>query len=106
MEIRQPSQNTLDKYGLTLQEWMDIWERQGKKCPICEKEPKTLSPTEFMIDHKHVRKWKTMKPEDRKKYVRGILCQWCNRSYLAKAMTSKKAANIIVYLDAFENTEK
>lgn len=102
MEIHQASQAVLDKYGLTLREWQAMWDKQGRMCPICNKEPKTGKPTEFNVDHKHVPKWKTMKPEERRKYVRGIVCQWCNRSYLAKAMTVKKAANIVIYLNAFE----
>jgi hypothetical protein len=96
--LRLPSQNVLNKYGITLEEWITIFKAQGWKCPICNKIPKTGSPTEFNIDHKHVPKWKKMPPEQRKKYVRGILCQWCNRSYMAKAMTIEKAQNIIKYL--------
>jgi hypothetical protein len=103
MEIRQCSQAVLDKYGLTREEWQAMWDAQGKRCPICEKEPKTQSPTEFMVDHKHVRKWKTMLPEERKKYVRGLVCQWCNRSYISKAITVEKAKNIIIYLQKFES---
>ena len=98
LEIRQPSVTTLEKYGLVLEEWKTIWESQGKKCPVCEKEPKTQSPTEFMIDHAHVKGWKNMSPEQRKKYVRGILCYFCNRFYLAKAISIQKAKNIIKYL--------
>jgi hypothetical protein len=99
MEIRTPSQTTLDKYGLSLGEWLAIWEHQGKKCPICNKVPKTGSPTEFNIDHRHTPRWKKLLPSQRKTYVRGILCQWCNRSFMAKGMTIEKAKNIVKYLE-------
>jgi len=98
MEIRPPRQETLDKYGLSMEEWKALWESQGKRCPICGKFPKTGSPCEFNIDHKHFPRFHQMAPELRKKFVRGILCQWCNRSYMAKAMTIAKAHNIITYL--------
>jgi hypothetical protein len=98
MEIRQPSQATLDKYGLSLELWRFIWETQGKKCPICFKEPKTGHPCEFNIDHKHVRNYDKLPPEVRRNLVRGIVCQWDNRSFLAKGMTVDKARNIVVYL--------
>ena len=98
MEIHQPSQSTLEKYGLTLDLWLAIWEHQGKKCPVCDKEPKTGTGVEFHIDHRHVPKWSAMPPEERRKYVRGIVCHWCNRSYLSKGMTRFKAFHLIDYL--------
>ena len=106
MEIKEASQNVLDKYGLTLAEWKDIWNRQGKKCPICKKEPKTGTPIEFNVDHAHVKGWKKLPPEERKLYVRGIVCNWCNRSYISKAISVIKAKNIIEYLTDFENRRK
>ncbi len=108
MEIREASEATLKKYGLTRDEWRAIWVEQGMKCPICEKTPKTQTPVEFNIDHQHVRGWKKMSPEEKKKYVRGIVCGWCNRSYLAKGMTIKKAKLMSAYLEKHEKrkTEK
>jgi hypothetical protein len=104
MEIRQPSQATLDKYGLSIELWLAIWEGQGRKCPICNKEPKTGTPVEFNVDHKHTPKWKKMLPMERRLYVRGIVCQWDNRSFLAKGMTLVKARNMLKYLEQFEGS--
>lgn len=96
--VHIPSPSTLDKYGLTEDEWITIFEQQGWKCPICNKEPKTGSPVEFNIDHYHTPRWKKLTPAQRKTHVRGICCQWCNRSYLAKGMTLEKAKNLVIYL--------
>jgi hypothetical protein len=79
MEIRQPSQATLDKYGLTLELWLAIWDHQDRMCPVCEKEPKTGTGVEFNIDHRHVPNYYKKTAEERRKYVRGIVCNHCNR---------------------------
>lgn len=53
-----------------------------------------------MTDHKHVKGWKAMPPEKRKLYVRGILCWFCNHSYLGRSMTLERARNVVKYLEA------
>ena len=102
MEIKTPKQATLDKYGLSLEGWKEIWKRQGKKCPICGKEPKTGTGCEFNVDHEHIKSWKKMPPEERRLYVRGIVCYMCNRYYMAKGMTNKKAMGIVNYLNDYD----
>ena len=76
-----------------------MYEAQGGICPICEKKPKNDN---FRIDHEHVKGWKKMPPEKRKLYVRGLVCMFCNRYYLAKAINQSKARNIIRFLDNYE----
>jgi hypothetical protein len=95
-----PSKKTLDKYGLSEEEWVAILEKQNFKCPICEKEP---SSGIFRTDHYHVPKWKSMPSEQRKKYVRGLLCYFCNRYYVGRSITIEKAENVVKYLSAFED---
>jgi hypothetical protein len=98
--IRIPSKATLKKYGLSEQEWTDILHNQGDVCPICKKVPST---GRWVTDHFHVKGFKKMKPEDKKKYVRGVTCWFCNRNYLAKGITIEKAENIVKYLKAHES---
>jgi hypothetical protein len=97
--VRTPTKMTLDKYGLSLPEWKAIYVGQGGVCAICGKAP---SSGIFHVDHKHIPKYKTMPAQIKKMYVRGLLCQFCNRFYMARAMTKLKAENIIKYLDQFE----
>jgi hypothetical protein len=94
-----PSKSTLDKYGLSSQDWESILHSQGDVCPICERTP---SSGRFYIDHCHVPKWKSMPSEHRKLYVRGLLCYFCNRYYVGRSITIKKAENVVKYLSAFE----
>lgn len=66
---------------------------------MCGKLPKS---GRLNIDHFHVKNWKKKPPEERKKYVRGLLCYMCNLFYMARGMEIYKASNIIKYLKRFE----
>lgn len=57
-------------------------------------------------DHEHVRGWKRMLPAERRLYVRGILCVWCNYRIVRRGATRAKLANAVVYLDAYERRSK
>lgn len=96
--IQVPSRATLKKYGLDSESWLCILQSQGHVCAICRKVPKT---GRFVTDHAHVPKWKAMKPEKRRLYVRGLTCWWCNKTYLGRAITAEKAMNVVLYLRAF-----
>jgi hypothetical protein len=52
-------------FGITLQEYNELFEKQGQRCCICGKENK--SGKRFPVDHCHT----TLK-------IRGILCDQCN----------------------------
>ncbi len=97
IEIREPSSATLKKYGLELNDWKEIIRLQGYLCPICLRP--LIKPC---VDHFHVRAWRKMKPEIRKRYVRGLTCVYCNRRLLAKGITLQRARNIVTYLERFE----
>ena len=97
--VRVPKDATLKRYGLTLSEWEGIWRRQGEVCPICKKSPPTGNAH---IDHAHVKRWKEMKPEERKRYVRGVICAFCNMRVITKAINLEKARNLVVYLEEYE----
>ena len=52
-------------YGITLDEWQLIWEKQDGRCAICGKS--FINPRDACTDHNH----KTGE-------VRGLLCRICN----------------------------
>src|SRR5687767_4998087 len=70
-EIKVPSAATLKKYGLSAEEWLQLLADQGNVCFICQKYPST---GRLCVDHYHVPKWKSLPPEQRKLWIRGILC--------------------------------
>src|ERR1019366_1891118 len=65
------------KFGVS-EEWFgSTLAAQGGGCKIC----KTKTPGGkggFHIDHEHVEGWKEMPPDERRLYVRGLLCSNCN----------------------------
>lgn len=93
--LSSPGPATLAKYGLTLAEWLVILRRQGWVCAVCRRFPKT---GRFNTDHDHVRGWKKMPPEERKRHVRGVLCHFCNHYYVARCITVERAENVAEYL--------
>lgn len=104
MTIAYPSPGTLNKYGLTLDDFKRIIEAQGGVCPICQKVPnpsKRDGKIRWVIDHQHVKGWKNMPPEKRRLYVRGVCCWYDNRYFLSKGITPEKARNMIEYLTRF-----
>ena len=109
--VKVPSAETLRKYGLSLEDWLEFIpvpegvERTEANvlehgyCVICKKQPAT---GRMVVDHFHAPKWKKMPPDERKKYVRGVVCTTCNHFCLTRYMTAAKARNVAAYLEAFD----
>ena len=65
----------LRNYGITIEEWEAKREEQGNVCFIC----KTLPGKGILCtDHIHVKGYDKLPKEEKKKYVRGLLCFLCN----------------------------
>lgn len=95
--VTPPAQRTLDTYGITQDEWIALLAAQDWKCPVC-----LGSDKKWNTDHEHVPKWKDMPPEERKKYVRGVLCFYCNHKRVHSRMTSEMQQRITDYIRAYE----
>jgi recombination endonuclease VII len=93
--ITAPSAKTLAKYGLSEEEWWALLARQDGVCAVCRKVPNGR----FCIDHDHVKGWKKMPPEKRKQHLRGLLCWFCNHTYVGRAITVAKSRNVTAYLE-------
>lgn len=98
MPLITPTPATLKKYGLSLEEWQAMADAQEHKCFVCQREP---TKGRLHIDHDHVFMWRYMPPDERKLFVRGLLCFICNKHHLGRSMTVEKAAKIIEYLQAY-----
>lgn len=61
----------LDKYGITEEEYLKIFNYQGGVCAICGNAPKAQK---LHVDHDH-----------HTNMVRGLLCLWCNHKVLGGA---------------------
>lgn len=95
--MKLPRPATLKKYGLSNEDWIELVQLQNGVCPICERP--LVKP---VVDHLHARNWKRMPAEKRKKFIRGVPCNYCNRRRLARGMTLQIARNIVAYLERFE----
>lgn len=74
-KLRQKEQHILKTYGLSLEDYNKMRYKQNHRCYICNvSEEQTL----LCIDHIHQLGFKKMVTEDKKKYVRGLLCYLCN----------------------------
>lgn len=96
--MKIPSNTTLRKYGLSVEDWLQIWDSQNGICPICNR----YMEKTVVIDHFHAPNWKKMPPEKRKLYVRGLTDWWCNKTFLGRGITVERAQNVVKYLKAFE----
>jgi len=104
--MNPPSKQTLNRYGLTLEEYNDMLVRQEYSCAICKKPPKLHKTTRrllLVVDHVHQKGWSKMKPDDRKKYVRGLICPHCNLHIVNRNMTLDRARGAVEYLQAYED---
>lgn len=95
---KPPSIGTLRKYGLTAADWLSILRRQGGGCGVCGRRPPTVL---LCIDHEHVRGWRKLKPQERRRHVRGIACYHCNHRLLGRFITIDGIKLALVYLKAY-----
>lgn len=94
-----PRIKTIARYGLSFSEWVAILESQGGRCAICGGLP---ASGKFCIDHFHVKNWKKMPSQQRKRFVRGITCYPCNHHCLNRNMNLTKARAVVEYLEKYE----
>ncbi len=65
----------LNRFGISLEEYNYKLEQQKGVCFVCKEMPTTKR---LAVDHLHIKGFKAMSREDKKKYVRGLLCWQCN----------------------------
>jgi len=97
-DAKPPKPQSLKRYGITQEKWLEIFKSQGCICPICGKFPES---NKWATDHEHVRSFKKMSPASRAGFVRGICCVRCNLMYLPVGITVEKAKNIVKYLEKY-----
>lgn len=90
-----PTVSTLKKYGLVLDDWPRLLAEAGHQCPICRRR---WPEVRLVIDHEHVERWRFLVPEERRKFVRGVVCVRCNMRFLVPGMTASIAVRMGTYL--------
>jgi hypothetical protein len=97
--IKVPTAATLKKYGLTALDWLIMLDDQSWVCPVMGATPGT---GRFVIDHEHVPGWAKMPPEERKKYVRGLVSWYANHAYVGGGISIERATNVLDFLKNYE----
>jgi hypothetical protein len=87
---KEKDKRLMKTYGISYLEWVNMYEEQLGVCWIC----KTLPPSgRLSVDHIHVKGFKSMVPEEKKKHVRGLLCFLCNTGLKNLEKTNNGALN-------------
>lgn len=113
-----PRTDTLRRYGLLESDWIDMCKACNYTCVVCGK-PFESRP--LAIDHEHVKGFKATKkkkakkgghtikvrvmhPVERRRHVRGVIHNFCNR-FVRSWLTLERAKAIVLYLEKFERTK-
>ena len=67
------------KYGISIKEYDDLLTKQEGRCKTCGRHESKLKKR-LGVDHKHIAGYSDMPPTEKRKYVRGLLCDDCNKS--------------------------
>uniref|UniRef100_A0A6H1ZY46 Putative recombination endonuclease VII n=1 Tax=viral metagenome TaxID=1070528 RepID=A0A6H1ZY46_9ZZZZ len=83
------------KYGISIKQYNKLLKQQKKCCAICGKHQKN-EKRNFAVDHNH-----------KTKFIRGILCTYCNSRLLKYLYDAKKRAiGLIKYLQNAVDNDK
>ena len=89
---------TLKKYGLGVADWEKMLRKQRFVCAVCREVPESGA---LQIDHEHVRGFIRMTAAEKRKYVRGLLCPFCNHYVVGRHKTPDKLEAAAKYLKAY-----
>lgn len=96
---RTASKATLKKYGLSQEEWQALYYKFDGCCWICGR---SLEGKLACVDHEHVKGFKKMSPEEKKKHLRGILCYQDNKLVVSRVVTPERLRKAAKYLEEHE----
>lgn len=88
-------------YGITLNDKIAIYDKQQGICPICKN---WFAFNKLVVDHEHIKGYKHLPPELKRKYIRGLLC-WIDNLYCVGKNTLPKARLVVSYLEIYENNK-
>jgi DNA-directed RNA polymerase subunit RPC12/RpoP len=84
---RAKNSSLLRTYGITIEQYEELLEKQEEKCFVCERH-KDEFPTALAVDHDH----KTGE-------IRGLLCAYCNHRVVGRWRESRLLKRVVEYLE-------
>jgi hypothetical protein len=88
---RKKNENLKRNYGISLQQWNDMFEKQNNSCKICN----TKESRHFVVDHDH---YCCPGRKTCGNCTRGIICENCNRVLGSVKDSKDLLKNMINYL--------
>jgi hypothetical protein len=74
-------------YGITLEQYNELLERQGGKCPVCLRHESEF-PRKLAVDHNHITG-----------EIRGLLCSYCNHRLVGRHRDAGLLRRIADYVE-------
>lgn len=71
----------IKRYGITVRDKELMLEKQKYCCACCEK---PFGGKKAYVDHEHCLGYSRLPPEEKRNYIRGLLCYICNKWLVAK----------------------
>jgi hypothetical protein len=86
------------KYGLEPEHYIELFEKQSYQCGCCKTPIKPYVNT-TNIDHIHIEGYGKLSAEEKRKWVRGLLCSNCNVGIGKLGDTLEGVMNAVNYLN-------
>lgn len=97
---KQRNKRMYDTYGITLDEWNTLTKSQYNCCFICG------NKNRLNQDHRHIKNYKKLSSEEKRKECRGALCYRCNKWTVGGLEIHKNARKILkqvnLYFDMYK----
>lgn len=96
-KAQKKNSHLYNDFGISLVEYNLMLDKQNQCCAICNKHKDSFR-TALCVDHLHIENYEELPPTEKKKYIRGLLCDTCNRGIgllQDKADTCYKAGNYL-----------
>jgi len=97
------------KYGITENEYQELLKEQNYSCAICGRNQSRFR-CRLAVEHQHCIGYDKLCPEEKKRRVRGLCCNFCNRGLKLFNDSPERLHNAGDYLrkfyDRFNNREE
>ena len=94
-----------NSYGLTPENHNQLFVNQEGNCAICGRNQSEFKKLLY-VDHLHIEGYDDLPPEEKGKYVRGLLCSTCNSAIGLLFDSSSVCYQAGNYIKAYEDTNQ
>jgi|WetSurSiteA1Bulk_404760.scaffolds.fasta_scaffold00089_5 hypothetical protein len=88
-------------FGITIDEYYHMFDSQNGRCAVCGR-PQSECSRAFAVDHIHIDGYEKFSIQEKRKYVRGLLCVSCNTALGKLQDDPEILQNAIDYLLSYQ----